>query len=389
MDPSACHTKCPSSRLENIGEDGPASWLSVLSAPPETPTESMEFLARSWSLSAMELSKALTNTNVTSGVLDSAPFCCLDTKIHVADPTVSFSAHNAPRESVKSLSSTQNSLYKSVLRGKTVGRWLKDQRERKKQEIRTNNAQLHAAVSVVGVAAAVAALTASTATSSDISAAQHGIPSKTSAAIASAAALVASHCVEIAEEMGADRDQILSAVDSAVKVRTNGDIMTLTAGAATALRGAATLKARLQKVYWGAALAPTEEQVEEGKEIDISSALNFISKGGELLKRTRKGALHWKQVSFYINSNWQVVAKMKSKYMAGTFTKKKKCVVSGVNCDIPAWSGREREECGEQRAYFGIKTADRLIEFECSSKCDKQMWTDGIQHMLHCRANMT
>lgn len=126
-------------------------------------------------------------------------------------------------------------LYKSIMRGKTFGRWLKDQKERKKQEIRTHNAQLHAAVSVAGVAAAVAALAASNAASPEVLATQHKKPSKTSAAIASAAALVASHCIEIAEDMGADHDHILMAVNSAVNARTNGDIMTLTAGAATGI----------------------------------------------------------------------------------------------------------------------------------------------------------
>ncbi|QHN82067.1 uncharacterized protein DS421_20g692420 [Arachis hypogaea] len=55
----------------------------------------------------------------------------------------------------------RNELYKSLLRGRIMGRWLKDQKERKKQKIRTHNAQLHAAVSVAGVAAAVAAIAAS------------------------------------------------------------------------------------------------------------------------------------------------------------------------------------------------------------------------------------
>ncbi|XLT39799.1 hypothetical protein HN873_071091, partial [Arachis hypogaea] len=49
----------------------------------------------------------------------------------------------------------------SLLRGRTMGRWLKDQKERKKQEIRTHNAQLHAAVSVAGIAAAIAVIAAS------------------------------------------------------------------------------------------------------------------------------------------------------------------------------------------------------------------------------------
>lgn len=104
------------------------------------------------------------------------------------------------------------------MKRKSMGRWIKDQKEKKKQEMRAHNAQLHASVSVAGVAAAVAALAAA---SSD--------------ALASAAALVASHCIEMAEHMGADHDHILSVVNSAINARTNGDVMTLTAAAATGI----------------------------------------------------------------------------------------------------------------------------------------------------------
>ncbi|KAL5074132.1 hypothetical protein RYX36_013116 [Vicia faba] len=187
------------------------------------------------------------------------------------------------------------------MRGKTTGRWLKDQKERKKQEIRTHNAQLHAAVSVVGVAAAVAAVAASIASSEKPNA-------MASAAVASAASLVASHCIEIAEDMGAEQDQIVTAVDSAINAKTNGDIMTLTAGAATALRGAATLKARLERGIGATTIPPVEEKCGEAKEANILIALDFVFRGGVLLKRTRKGVLHWKQVSFNINSNFQVIA---------------------------------------------------------------------------------
>ncbi|XLS78678.1 hypothetical protein HN51_062903 [Arachis hypogaea] len=55
---------------------------------------------------------------------------------------------------------TKDQVIRSLLRGRTMGRWLKDQKERKKQEIRIHNAQLHAVVSVAGVAAAVAAIAA-------------------------------------------------------------------------------------------------------------------------------------------------------------------------------------------------------------------------------------
>ncbi|KAM7459371.1 hypothetical protein LguiA_036365 [Lonicera macranthoides] len=408
-----------SNKLANIEEESPANWLPMAAPPPETPTETMEFLGRSWSLSATELSKALSHNHVATKNDENSPSCYVgvdqvqleNSRISVEklqqkedSPPVSprgsddtkelFLLHHALNPDFLSTHQLlKTGLYRSIIRGKTMGRRIKDQKERKKQENRIHNAQLHAAVSVVGVAAAVAALTASSVTSTDMSTTNHHhhhhkapSNSKTSAAIASAAALVASHCIEIAEDMGADHDQILSAVSSAINARTNGDIMTLTAGAATALRGAATLRARLQKGAGTIALA--EEWLDESKESNISIALNFVSKGGELLKLTRKGDLHWKQVSFNIKSSWQVVAKMKSKHMAGTFTKKKKCVVSAVYCDIPAWPGREKEGGSENWAWFGIKTSERIIEFECRSKVDKQMWVEGIQHMLHSRANM-
>lgn len=279
--------------------------------------------------------------------------------------------------------------------GKTVGRWLKDRKEKKKEESRAHNAQLHAAVSVAGVAAAVAAIAAATAASSESGGDER--MSKTDMAVASAATLVAAQCVESAEALGAERELLASVVSSAVNVRTPGDIMTLTAGAATALRGAATLKARALKDVWTiAAVIPVEkgtvnqnhgsfsgEFAPEESFLGVCSQDKLLARGTELLKRTRKGALHWKIVSVYINRLGQVMLKMKSRYVAGTITKKKKSVVLEVCKNVPAWPGRHLLEGGEHRRYFGLKTAARgVIEFECRNQREYDMWTRGVSRLL-------
>ncbi|PPD85674.1 hypothetical protein GOBAR_DD17397 [Gossypium barbadense] len=289
---------------------------------------------------------------------------------------------------------------------KTVGRWLKDRKEKRKEETRAHNAQLHAAISVAAVASAIAAIAAATATSSSSSTTpgKNEQSAKTDMAVASAATLVAAQCVEAAEAMGAERDHLASVVSSAVNVRSHDDILTLTAGAAT-LRGAATLKARaLKEVLNIAAVLPSEKGISNGLygkvnnghlngnyscELPPGAVCNheLLAKGTELLKRTRKGDLHWKVVSVYMNRTGQVILKMTSKHVAGTFTKKKKNVVLEVCKDMAAWPGRHMLEGVEQRRYFGLKTETRgLVEFECRSQREHDMWTRGVSRLLSIAA---
>ena len=121
---------------------------------------------------------------------------------------------------------------------------LKDTKERKKEAMRVHTSQVHAALSVAGVAAAVAAIVASTtslSSSNDDEGGNMNTNKKnnmnmTSSAVASAAALVAAQCVEIAKSMGANHERVLSVLNSAINVKTPGDVRMLTASAATGNR---------------------------------------------------------------------------------------------------------------------------------------------------------
>ncbi|THU52124.1 hypothetical protein C4D60_Mb10t00700 [Musa balbisiana] len=87
-------------------------------------------------------------------------------------------------------------------------------------------AEVHAAISVAGVAAALAAIAAE-----NLEANQH--KSLRDTAVASAAALVAAQCAQVAEAAGAKREQISSAIDAAATATDAANIFTLTAAAAT------------------------------------------------------------------------------------------------------------------------------------------------------------
>ncbi|KAF9686930.1 hypothetical protein SADUNF_Sadunf02G0041400 [Salix dunnii] len=267
---------------------------------------------------------------------------------------------------------------------KTVGRWLKDRKEKKKEETRAQNAQLHAAVSVAAVASAIAAIASATASSAS---GKNEQMAKTDMAVASAATLVAAQCVEAAEAMGAEREHLASVVTSAVNVHSHDDITTLTAAAATALRGAATLKARaLKDVLNVAAVIPKERgigiygvgshnrsysgELSNGENFLDSCSLEFLARGSELLKRTRQGDAKDEEQTYCRNYH------QKEKELVSY-------VVLEVCKDLPTWPGRHLFEGGDQRRYFGLKTLTRgIVDFECKNQREYDIWTQGVSRLL-------
>ncbi|KAF3775761.1 hypothetical protein EJ110_NYTH49696 [Nymphaea thermarum] len=213
---------------------------------------------------------------------------------------------------------------KAWLGGASISTLSEEYKEKKKDGLRVQRAEVHAALAVAGVAAAILGFAANSTSGWD-------------PALVSAASLVAAVCAETAEALGADGASVSSVVNSAILACSPNEILTLTASAATCLRGAATLQCRVHSekglCTQQCARPDPKQQSGSGKGTHhaTDSMVNeaALSSGADLTIRTHDGKKTQKRnvrVLPSCSTQNKVVMRLTKKCLGGFIVTTKECM---------------------------------------------------------------
>ncbi|XVF88069.1 hypothetical protein PTKIN_Ptkin19aG0019500 [Pterospermum kingtungense] len=259
-------------------------------------------------------------------------------------------------------------------KGISIKKWLKEMKAKRKEEDRLQRAQVHAAMSVAGLAAALAAIAAENSKRDDCN------PTK-EAAVASAAALVAAQCVKVAEAMGAKKEQLGSIIGSAMSGTSASDVLTLTAAANTSLRGAATLKARKgckNKINGSAPILPIEDNNDDFP-FEFEKSRLMLAKGTELGVETPDGKYMVRYVSIVMDGESKVILKLRK---LSLLKSKKECIVLDLHAELyrdPDADNETTDTC-----YLIVLTTNLgTIKLDMVDDYQRyKTWATTINHML-------
>ncbi|MED6157263.1 hypothetical protein PIB30_021765 [Stylosanthes scabra] len=268
------------------------------------------------------------------------------------------------------------------LKSVSIKKWFKEMKQKRKEEQRLQRAEVHAAVSIAGVAAALAAIAADNNNKKDDE-------EEREAAIASAAALVASQCAKVAESMGANKQQLSNVISSAITSTTTADILTFTAAASTSLKGAATLKARAgcnnnNRRHGGAPVLPIEDNNNNNNDdldFDFEKGRYILAQGAELYVESPEGKYMPRSVSVILNGRAKVVLIMRKHNL---FKSKKESIV--VNMHGEVYKGSSEGEDGETCCYVIVLTTRGGALFKLDMATDfrrYKTWATTINRMLN------
>ncbi|XP_027917773.1 VAN3-binding protein isoform X2 [Vigna unguiculata] len=261
------------------------------------------------------------------------------------------------------------------LKSVSIKKWFKEIKMKKKEDQRLQRAEVHAAISIAGVAAALAAIAAENSKKES--------NQDRDAAVASAAALVAAQCAKVAEAMGAKKEQLSSVIGSAMSGTSASDILTLTAAAATSLKGAATLKVRSgckNRLNGGVPVMPLEDS--NDLDFDFEKGRSILAQGAELYVETPEGKYMPRSVSIILSSEAKVVLMMRKHNL---FKSKKEGIVMTLHAQL--YKGSEAEDA-DTCYLIVLTTRGGVFKLDMADDYRRyKTWSTTINHMLKISAS--
>ncbi|XP_015636942.1 VAN3-binding protein [Oryza sativa Japonica Group] len=371
-----------------------------LIACEEPPSEPMDFLSSAWCSSAiqvlqtgsMDCSMALVENPVMAPDNDRRDLLPKNDRSLVVDSS-GFSTTQWKYDDLKSWIWLQKAIHPELdydlkkkwlprkmapWSGISLKKWVKERKQKRKEEARLHKAEVHAAVSVAGVAAALAAIAAESST-----------PAATmkETAVASAAALVAAQCAKVAEAAGATRDQVAAAVNAAVAATDASNVITLTAAAATSLRGAAALRGRRSSGGGGGGGSQNERMDHASSALsqdDLDFDFNYarskaaLAKGDEMFVAMPDGKWKLHTVSAATSKGGKVVMRIKKMNLVMAFSNAKESVIHDVQPCAPEKPSRD-----EDATYpIEVTTSKGKVELRADDYGVYKRWVTALTHML-------
>ncbi|XP_039117518.1 VAN3-binding protein-like [Dioscorea cayenensis subsp. rotundata] len=237
----------------------------------------------------------------------------------------------------------------------SIKKWIKEIKQKRKEKDRLKRAEVHAAISVARLSASLAAIAAENTVSNTINNSKEN-------AVAAAAALIAKHCATVAETIGAPHDHLASEINNAIIATDANNLLTLTAAAATSLKGAATLKG----------IRPHD--------FDFGRCRSSLAKGEELIVHAMDGKWKIRLVSVVLNRDAKVILRMRKTSILMSLSNAHECVVYDMKTEMVDEEVINKDE----NSFYCVdmSTSDGKIELKIKDYVQFKKWSMTINQML-------
>ncbi|WOL07137.1 VAN3-binding protein-like isoform X2 [Canna indica] len=347
---------------------------------PKSPNQAMEFLSRTWSPSSTNFFQILSSNNLSSTLQDhhseeldeqviekNKNNFSRDTGRKMDQILTMLSSVNLVQSKSHRHKDLQGGWVKAWLGGETLSSLSRGwKRKKRKEDLRLQTAQIHAALSVARLAAGIAGILGNfylEPIKSNVVALdtlEGELDRKMNTVVRSAAALIATVCAEAAESVGANRGQVSSIVQAGLATRTSADLLTLTATTATCLRGAAMLELRAATCR------------------HLSQDHNILEKGAQLPIQMPEGKVQLRMVKIY-HKHDKVTLRLGKKHMRGVINIYNEYRIYDV--------ANDPKECGFLKNDHGcylvtLGTSGGAIQLQFQDQKQYVLWKSSISKYL-------